>query len=141
MSRAVLILADPRDMASLNFEGIQVPGFDRVVVRVADYARLKEEAPTIKAEIERDNVGLVIYARNDQVFERHSIAYCIRYFQKGYSSLSGIDTEEAFSQARSIIGDLQGKEGIFEVPPIAVPTKKIATEPQGTFSLIFDTEQ
>ncbi|MCQ3932972.1 MAG: hypothetical protein DPW16_21185 [Chloroflexi bacterium] len=141
MSRAVMILADPRDMASLNFEGIQVPGFDRVIVRVADYARLKEEAPTIKAEIERDNVGLVIYARNDQVFERHSIAYCIRYFQTGYSSLSGIDTEEAFSQARSMITDLQGGEGIFEAPPIAAPTKKVASQPQGTFSLIFDTEQ
>ncbi|MBI5931811.1 MAG: polysaccharide deacetylase family protein [Chloroflexi bacterium] len=141
MTRAVMILADQRDIASLNFEGIQVPGFDRVIVRVADYARLKEEAATIKAEIERDNVGLVIYARNDQIFERHSIAYCIRYFQTGYSSISGIDTEEAFSQARSMIADLQGNEGIFEVPPIAAPTKKITAQPQGTFSLIFDTEQ
>jgi peptidoglycan/xylan/chitin deacetylase (PgdA/CDA1 family) len=143
MARTAMILADPRDMAELDFNGVKVPGFDRVVVRVVDYASLKEEAEAIKREIDSQGVGLVIYARNDQVFERHSIAYCIRYFQTGYSSLSGIDTDVAFDQARSILSDLKLDPGTakFEVPPATGATVKSPAQPQGTFSLIFDTEQ
>ena len=81
MSRTIMILADPRDAAALDFEGLYVPGFDRTFVRTVDFARLKEESEALQAEAQREDVALVLYARNDQVFERYPIGPSIRAFK------------------------------------------------------------
>lgn len=140
MPRAAMVLIDPADRAALDFDGLRIPGFAHTILREVDFARLGQEADTLVAEAQAQDVDFVIYSRNDQVFDRQPIGPMIRRFRTGYSTLSGIDTPEAHAQARAALADLRRGQGDLAVPR-AAQTVRLPARPRGTFSLVFDTEQ
>jgi len=141
MGGIALVLIDPDDQAALDVEGLTLDGFERVVVRTVDYDRLSGEVETLIAEAHEKGVEFVLYSRNDQVFARRSLGPSIRAFRTGYSTLSGIDQEEAHAQARIVLADLKRGHGALSLPQGQSSAIATSRELQGTFSLIFDTEQ
>lgn len=141
MGGIALVLIDPDDQAVLDVDGLALDGFERVVVRTVDYDRLAVEAETLIAEAHSKGVEFVLYSRNDQVFARRSLGRLIRAFRTGYSTLSGIDQEEAHAQARIALADLKRGCGVVPLPQSQHSAITTSGQTSGTFSLIFDTEQ
>jgi len=141
MGGIALVLIDPDDQAALDVDGLTLAGFERVVVRTVDYDRLSVEAEALIAEAHEKGVEFVLYSRNDQVFARRSLGPLIRALRTGYSTLSGIDQEEAHAQARIALADLKRGRGTLPLPQSQSSAIATSGQLQGTFSLIFDTEQ
>lgn len=141
MGDTAMVFIDPHDQAALDTDGLTLDGFERVIVRAVDYDRLDDEAEAVASEARELGIKFVLYSRNDQVFARRSIGPLIRRLRTGYSSFSGIDQEEAYAQARLALADLKRGHGTLILPPPVPPTVAPSSQPQGTFSLIFDTEQ
>jgi hypothetical protein len=141
MGDTALVLVDPYDQSALDIDGLTLDGFERVIVRAVDYDRLDDEAEAVASQARELGVKFVLYSRNDQVFARPPIGPLIRRLRTGYSSFSGIDQGEAYAQARLALADLKRGHGRLILPPPVPPAIAASSQSQGTFSLIFDTEQ
>ncbi len=141
MGDAALVLIDPADRDALNLDGLALDGLDRVAVRVVRYADMETEADSIARQVDETGIKLVLYSRNDQVFERRMIGSMIRRLRTGYSSFSGIDPDMAWVQAQAALSALKGTTGKLKLPAPEPPSVSMSPEALGTFSLIFDTEQ
>jgi peptidoglycan/xylan/chitin deacetylase (PgdA/CDA1 family) len=141
MSRGAMILIDPEDQAILDLSGLCLPPFTHVIQRVVDYEHLDEAADVINAEVQSENIDFVLYSRNDQVFRRSSLGPMIRRLRCGYSTFSGIDSQNAHLQAQEALNDLSRGTAQLDLPPRGIPQYSLNSDPEGSFTLIFDVEQ
>lgn len=141
MGNTALVLVDPRDAAMMDANGLRLDGFERVLVRMVSHEHLEAEAGAIAQQVADMGVKLVLYSRNDQVFDRRMIGSTIRRLRTGYSSFSGIDTDDAPAQAKAALAALAGKNGKLTLPSQRPPIVNLPANARGTFSLVFDTEQ
>ncbi len=139
--KTALVLLDPRDQDAGAVRSLHLPGFDRLIVREVNFEHLEEETEAIVQLAKAESVQFTFYGRNDQVYSRPALGPLIRRLQTGYSSFSGIDTDEAPAQAQQLSADLAH---IPAVLPLPAQTNLIALTPSAqhdTFTLVFDTEQ
>ena len=139
--RRTLVLLDtatatdmPDKVAALKQQG--------VVIKAVDYNNLMSHVEELRQVVQEHQINFVLFARNDQVFDRVSIGPMIRALKVGYSTFSGIDPDQAVEQTRVCLDDyLRGKS---ELPVPPARNSQLATRNSqlaGTFSLIFDFEQ
>ncbi|MFL5735298.1 MAG: hypothetical protein ACJ78Q_19235, partial [Chloroflexia bacterium] len=144
---------------------------DGAVVKLTDYSsyeRLMGQVEGIRRILDKHQIDFVLFSRNDQVAGRVDIGPLIRALGVGYSSFSGIDSEEVLEQTQQCLEDYLGVaapgDGRVAAPDdgrwtmddgvndlLSSPPSSIAHRPSsaegpvrrrhGTFSLIFDLEQ
>jgi peptidoglycan/xylan/chitin deacetylase (PgdA/CDA1 family) len=129
---AVTTTALPDRIAALEERG--------AVLELVDYSRLAGAAPRLTRVLDEHELDFVLFARNDQVYDRRAIGVLIRALEVGYSSFSGIDGEFALNQTRTCLDDYLagGKRLELKRPQGGKPT---SGGDNGTFSLLFDLEQ
>jgi peptidoglycan/xylan/chitin deacetylase (PgdA/CDA1 family) len=128
----VTTTALPDRVAALEEQG--------AVVELVDYRRLGGAVPHLKSVLREHELDFVLFARNDQVYDRRAIGVLIRALGVGYSSFSGIDTEFALTQTRTCLDDyLGGGTSLGLAPP--ADRRRGRDSGGGTFSLLFDLEQ
>jgi len=89
-----------------------------------------------------NNTDFVVYSRNDQVAERKSIGTLTRYLQLGYTSVSGVDQEDRVFQMKRCFADFMECNCRVAINDVRKDVLCNDGPPfNGTFSLIFDTEQ
>ena len=129
---AVTTTALPDRIATLEERG--------AVMELVDYSRLASAAPRLRRALDDHDLDFVLFARNDQVYDRRAIGALIRALEVGYSSFSGIDSESVLSQTRRCLDDYlaDGSRLDLKRPGGAEP---MPGGDRGTFSLLFDLEQ
>ena len=129
---AATTTALPDRIAALEEQG--------AVLEFVDYGRLGSAVPRLKRVLREHDLDFLLFARNDQVYDRRAIGVVIRALEVGYSSFSGIDEEFVLTQTRTCLDDyLAGGNRLDLERPAAK-----RGEPGGgggTFSLLFDLEQ
>lgn len=110
------------------------------IIKYIDYQNLMGESEGLRRILDEQRIDFVVFARNDQVFDKVSIGPLIRTLQVGYESFSGIDPEHVFEQTSKCLDDFltQGCQLGLEKRPRLPSVRK---PHDGTFSLIFDLEQ
>ncbi len=134
----VLIIADTEDARLLDSQ--RQSEHWNILWQVIDYNRLHKNIGEIKNVIANHHIDFVLYSRNDQVANRVSIGTITRKVGTGYSSFSGIDKKTRISQMVECFEDFMecGKR----VNCSLTQKERLARGGnEGTFSLIFDTEQ
>jgi peptidoglycan/xylan/chitin deacetylase (PgdA/CDA1 family) len=129
---AVTTTALPDRIATLEERG--------AVLELVDYSRLASATPRLRRVLDEHDLDFVLFARNDQVYDRRAIGSLIRALEVGYSSFSGIDSEFVLSQTRTCLDDYLAGRGRLELQPSGA-TEPTADGDGGTFSLLFDLEQ
>lgn len=137
----LLLLVDHADHALLPDPMPQLPGFEAVHILIADFADPDSTIPRLQDMVHHHNVDIVLFSRNDQVFTRHSIGEMIRAVPAGYATFSGIDDDEVYGQTLAAFADMQRGYGHIHWPAPAAAKHTTHQPADGTFSLIFDTEQ
>ena len=94
---AVTTTALPDRIAALEEQG--------AVLELVDYSRLASAGPRLRRILNEHDLDFVLFARNDQIYDRWAIGGLIRALGVGYSSFSGIDSESALSQTRTCLDD------------------------------------
>lgn len=140
----VLILADQKDRSLLDSVG-QNENWD-ILWYVDEYKNLHKKIPEINKLAVENHIALLMYARNDQIGERYSIAKVTRQTRLGYSSFSGIDENYAVQMTECFRDFLNCPADWAVKSHQAAPAgnrKQAAYLPKNeyTYSLIFDTEQ
>lgn len=110
------------------------------VIEFVDYTRLSSAVPRLKRLLREHELDFLLFARNDQVYDRRAIGVVIRALGVGYSSFSGIDTEYALTQARTCLDDYLSGGTTLGLAP-ARNEKEPLRGDAPTFSLLFDVEQ
>jgi peptidoglycan/xylan/chitin deacetylase (PgdA/CDA1 family) len=128
----VTTTALPDRVAALEEQG--------AVLELVDYRRLESAVPRLKRILREQELDFVLFARNDQVYDRRAIGVVIRALGVGYSSFSGIDTEFALTQTRTCLDDYLGGGTDLGLEPPAERDRG-RDSGCGTFSLLFDLEQ
>ncbi|MFW5708805.1 MAG: polysaccharide deacetylase family protein [Chloroflexota bacterium] len=141
MTRTALLLVHPDDHYLLPDGPLRLANFDAVHVMIADYNQPAAVIPRLRDLVSREQIDVVIYSRNDQVYRRHSIGEFIRAVPAGYSTISGIDSLYAHEQATVLLMDAQSGNGHIDWPSLSAKEPIQDKGRRGTFSLIFDTEQ
>jgi peptidoglycan/xylan/chitin deacetylase (PgdA/CDA1 family) len=113
---------------------------DGALVRVIDYRNLMGHLQGLRQIVRDRNVDMLLFSRNDQVFDRVSIGPLIRELRVGYSSFSGIDPAHALEQTLACLDDYLAKGTTLAADP-GVASDQHASGGAGTFSLLFDLEQ
>lgn len=135
----VLIIADKTDIDFLDSE--RQSDHWNIIWHVIDYDRLHHKSDELRESVAKHDIDLVLYSRNDQVAKRMSIGPITRSLRTGYSSFSGIDKVDSIKQMVECFDDFMecGKRLNFNLA--AKRRELIEGKGEGTFSLIFDTEQ
>jgi len=135
----VLIIADREDVGYLYTERRSESW--NIFWKVIDYDKLYSKISELQGLVTKHEVDFVMYSRNDQVANRISIGPVTRELRTGYSSLSGIDKRDRIEQMVACFNDFMecGKELNFNLAARKEELTEGTTD--GTFSLIFDTEQ
>lgn len=135
----VLIIADKADIDFLNTER-QSEHWD-IIWHVIDYNELRKKNGELQELVAKHDIDLVLYSRNDQVSNRISIGPITRKLRTGYSSFSGIDKMHRIKHMVECFDDFVecGKRLNFNLA--GKRRELIEGNSEGTFSLIFDTEQ
>jgi peptidoglycan/xylan/chitin deacetylase (PgdA/CDA1 family) len=110
------------------------------VLELVDYRRLGSALPRLKRVLQEQELDFVLFARNDQIYDRRTIGVLIRALGVGYSSFSGIDTEFALAQTRTCLDDYLGGGSSLGLEP-TTDRRPGRDSARGTFSLLFDLEQ
>ncbi len=119
------------------------------VVRFIDYANLDAQAASLRELVVRERIELALFGRNDQVGDFTGIGPLIRALEIGYTTFSGIDDDEAVSQASACLADyrraLAGTPtAVDDIDGFARSRRRAigaSDDVDHTFSLVFDTEQ
>lgn len=142
-SRRTLVVVDdlvqtalPDRIAALKARGASI--------EAVSYRRLGDYTERLRQIVRERHIDFVLFARNDQVFERVSIGPLIRALGVGYSSFSGIDTPDYLEQTRACLDDYLS--GTARLGPLLGASTRVPPEPHTppvgeTFSLLFDLEQ
>ncbi len=135
----VLIIADEQDMKSLDIH--KQSHLWNVYWEILHYDNIYNKIGTLKKTILSRNIDFVVFSRNDQVGKLTSIGPVISALKVGYTTISGIDQENRVEQMNQCFIDFMegGKELSFYDETLEKKTLPYSTD--GTFSLIFDTEQ
>ncbi len=138
-SRRVLALLDSVTAQALND---RVAELERrgMKTKIVDYRRLMDCAEELRRIVDEHQIDLVLFSRNDQVYERKNIGPFIRALRVGYSSFSGIDSELAFEQTTACLDDYLARGTKLAIAERTCSPMSGDGE-EGTFSLLFDTEQ
>ena len=110
------------------------------VLVFVDYSRLRSALPRLERLLLEHDLDFVLFARNDQVYDRRAIGLLIRALKVGYSSFSGIDDEEALTQTRTCLDDYLAGGVRLDLRSVPRPTPP-SVRGERTFSLLFDLEQ
>lgn len=137
--RRVLALLDAVTAKTL---GDRVAELERRGVRtkVVDYQNLMCCAEELRALVNGHKIEMILFSRNDQVYERNSIGPLIRALRVGYSTFSGIDSEYALEQTAVCLDDFLASGKNLEIAE-RVHSVAPSVHQEGTFSLLFDMEQ
>lgn len=134
----VLVVVDKQDEKFLD---TSVPSENwNIVWKIIDYRQLQSRIEEIRNLVIEKNIDFLLYSQNDQVGKRISIGPIHKKLKMGYSSFSGIDDKERVIQMHTVFKDFIecGKKLSLHEEEINEP---IMGNGEGTFSLIFDTEQ
>ena len=99
-----LILLDAQDYQVLGKVQQAQCEWMNTVLKVIDYRQLNSLIPELQRIVAENRIDLVLYSRNDQVFERINIGHITAELRVGYSSFSGIDTGQANEQRKQNSG-------------------------------------
>jgi peptidoglycan/xylan/chitin deacetylase (PgdA/CDA1 family) len=111
-----------------------------VRTKIVDYRRLMSYVDELRRILDEHQIDLILFSRSDQVYEKTSIGPLIRALRVGYSSFSGIDSEQASEQTKACLDDfLAGGTKLTVGERSCSPAA--ADRREGTFSLLFDMEQ
>nr|MDO8100870.1 polysaccharide deacetylase family protein [Candidatus Njordarchaeota archaeon] len=136
----VLMIVDGEDARVLSLESRT--GHWHIFCETINQDELRRKVNEIKRLVLRNNIHFVLYSRNDQVGNRISIGPVTRELRTGYSSFSGIDEQDRVQQMKTCFEDFMkcDRRLDFNVDG-EVENVQEAKQDEGTFSLVFDTEQ
>ncbi len=136
--RSLILVHDPVEpqletgLAALEADG-------HIVYRL-DYGRLMDYEQSLRDLLDQHGINIIIFGRNDQVYDEVNIGPLIRALNVGYSTFSGIDQSAVLEQTITCLNDLVHGPVSLEFPPVKAPTYP-APQTENTYSLIFDMEQ
>lgn len=135
----VLLIADKEDIGFIDTD--RQSNSWNIFWKVIDYAKLHKKTGDLKDLIKEHKIDFVMYSRNDQVARRVSIGSINRLIGIGYSSFSGIDEKDRTIQMAECFDDFIRCDRDMEISLEGKKEKRTNSIHDGTFSLIFDTEQ
>jgi len=135
----VLVIVDKDDVGYLD-TGRQSQHWN-IVWKVVDYSRLHKQLAEIRQLVTTHGIDFVLYSRNDQIASRVSIGPVTREARTGYSSFSGIDTEDRVEQMVACFDDFMECDRELCFAPGKRPATPAVSDAGRTFSLLFDSEQ
>jgi peptidoglycan/xylan/chitin deacetylase (PgdA/CDA1 family) len=136
-----LILLDSQDHAALEkIERVECEWMN-AAVKVINYRQLHDMTADLRRIATEKEIDFILYSRNDQVFERINIGRTTADLRLGYSSFSGIDTEQAYEQMMTCWADLLRGGARLELREDLSALLLSDRKRDGTFSLMFDLEQ
>ena len=136
----VLIIADQKDVEFLDID--KKSNQWNIFWKIIDYNRLHKSINEIQSETKKHNIDFLLYPRNNQVAKKISISAVNRALKIGYSSFSGIDEEYKIEEMKNCFEDFIKCDNRLDFDVPAPKERNLETsDSEGTFSLVFDTEQ
>ncbi len=135
----VLIIADKQDMKSLDTN--KQSDLWNVYWEILRYDDIYNKIETLKKTLLSRKIHFVVFSRNDQVCKLTDIGPVISSLKIGYTTISGIDQENRAEQMNQCFIDFMEGDKELSFYDETLEKKTLPYSPEGTFSLIFDTEQ
>lgn len=135
----VLIIIDKKDVQHLDISATSQNW--NIVYKIIDYGQIHSRIDAIRKLVVENDIDFLLYSRNDQVDRKIKIGPIHARLKVGYSSFSGIDDDDRIIQMQTCFRNFMEGGTLLKVDHLSNTGKYNHQSGDGTFSLIFDTEQ